>query len=87
MQGLSRRTVVGNAVCSLILFLFLWDSTGTSWFIVVTVGVGAAVDLWKVTKILGWNRALNDAELQTNQIDAVGKTIDWRYQLHAIQCL
>lgn len=58
LYGMSRRSVIGNAVCSLILFLFLWDSQGTSWLVVATMGMHAVVDAWKVTKVLGMNRTL-----------------------------
>lgn len=70
--GMSRRSVIGNAVCSVILFLFLWDSVGTSWIVLLTMGANTILDLWKVTKVLGWSRELSEAEKQTNEIDAMG---------------
>lgn len=62
LYGMSRRSVIGNAVCSVILFLFLLDSVGTSWVVIGTMGMHALVDVWKTFKILGWNRELSAAE-------------------------
>lgn len=77
LYGMSRRSVVGNAVCSLILFLFLYDSVGTSWLVIGTMGCHAVIDFWKVTKVLGWRRELSEAEEYTNEIDAIGMRYLW----------
>jgi hypothetical protein len=82
MYGLSKRSVIGNAVCSVILFLFLYDSPETSWLILGTIGVGALVEVWKMTRVLGWTgaasrRDFTAAEKETNRIDAAGMRYLW----------
>ena len=82
MYGLSRRSVIGNAFCGVILFLFLFDSPNTSWLICGTMLVSAVIDLWKVTRILGWtgsaaSRDWTEAEIETNKIDADGMKYLW----------
>lgn len=51
MEGLSVRTVVFNAFSQLVIFLYLLDSEA-SWMIIISGGIGAAIELWKVTKAL-----------------------------------
>ncbi len=82
MYGLSKRSVIGNAVCSVILFLFLYDSPETSWLILATLGVGALVEVWKMTRVMGWTgaasrRDFTAAEKETNRIDAAGMRYLW----------
>ncbi len=80
LYGMSKRSVIGNAICSVIIFLFLLDSPGTSLIIVATTGVSAAIDLWKTTRILGLTgpkRDFSEAEQQTNQIDKAGMKYLW----------
>ena len=73
IEGLSKRAVVGNAMCSLVLFLFLYDND-TSYLILATSCVSLCIELWKVTKVLDIfhpaprTRAENDTEA----IDAAG---------------
>ena len=49
VAGLSRSGVTGRAVCSVIIFLFLQDTRGTSWLVTGTAGVTALIDIWKVS--------------------------------------
>ena len=49
MEGLSARTVVFNAACQLVVFLYLLDND-TSWMVVASSGMGLAIECWKVTK-------------------------------------
>lgn len=51
LYGMSRRSVIGNAICSIIIFLFLLDSPGTSAIIIATTGISAAIDVWKTTRV------------------------------------
>ena len=51
MEGLSGRSVVFNAACQLIIFLYLCDNE-TSWMILMSSGMGAAIEFWKVTKAM-----------------------------------
>ena len=51
MEGLSSRSVVVNAVCQLVVFLYLCDNE-TSWMILISSGVGTAIEFWKVTRAM-----------------------------------
>ena len=82
ISGLSRRAVIGNAICSLIIFLFLYDSPGTSWLVLGTMLASVLIDSWKVTRVLkvswkgkGFGLRFNDtskSEDETNALDATG---------------
>ena len=52
LAGLSRRAVVGNWICSLIIFLYLLDNEATSVIILFSVGSSVVVDAWKVSKVV-----------------------------------
>jgi len=49
MRGLSTRSIVMNAGCQLIIFLYLLDND-TSFMILMSSGVGCAIEIWKVRK-------------------------------------
>jgi hypothetical protein len=51
MKGLSARTIIINAVCQLIIFLYLLDNE-TSFVVLMSSGVGTAIEFWKVTKAM-----------------------------------
>lgn len=51
MRGLSARTIIINAVCQLIIFLYLLDNE-TSFVVLMSSGVGTAIEFWKVTKAM-----------------------------------
>lgn len=51
MEGLSLRTVVVNVLLQAIVFLYLLDND-TSWLILVSTGVGLAIEGWKIRKVL-----------------------------------
>ncbi|KAL6786103.1 hypothetical protein ACKKBG_A01415 [Auxenochlorella protothecoides x Auxenochlorella symbiontica] len=51
MVGLSARTIMINAGCQLIIFLYLLDNE-TSYVILFSSGMGTAIELWKVTKAM-----------------------------------
>lgn len=51
MEGLSGQSVVFNAACQLIIFLYLCDNE-TSWMILMSSGMGTAIEFWKVTKAM-----------------------------------
>eukprot|EP01125_Pyxidicula_operculata_P011054 TRINITY_DN3610_c0_g3_i1.p1 TRINITY_DN3610_c0_g3~~TRINITY_DN3610_c0_g3_i1.p1 ORF type:complete len:555 (-),score=64.91 TRINITY_DN3610_c0_g3_i1:1482-3119(-) len=77
VAGISQTATIGNAVCSLIIFLFLFDSVGTSWLVLGTTGVSALIDIWKVTKVLKIDLLLrkkpkDEQELKTDGYDATG---------------
>lgn len=52
LEGVSRTAVVGNAVSSLIVFLFLLDSGTTSGIVLVSCGISVGIELWKVKKVM-----------------------------------
>uniref|UniRef100_A0A6B2L1W1 Cleft lip and palate transmembrane protein 1-like protein n=1 Tax=Arcella intermedia TaxID=1963864 RepID=A0A6B2L1W1_9EUKA len=75
--GLSRTTVIGNTVCEIIIFLFLYDSPGTSWLVLGTVGISALINIWKVFKVLKLSVSLkrgarNEEEQKTDNFDSTG---------------
>eukprot|EP00775_Hariotina_reticulata_P011130 gene11130-11284_t len=51
MEGLSARSIVINAFCQLVIFLYLLDSE-TSMVVLLSAGVGTAIEFWKVTKAM-----------------------------------
>jgi hypothetical protein len=51
MRGLSARTVLINAFCQAIIFLYLLDNE-TSLVVLASSGIGAAIEFWKVTKAM-----------------------------------
>jgi hypothetical protein len=51
MEGLSARSIIINAFCQLVIFLYLLDNE-TSYVVLISSGVGAAIEFWKVTKAM-----------------------------------
>merc|ERR1719385_126399 len=49
VQGLSVRTIFLNAICQLIIFLYLMDQD-TTWMILISSGVGFIIECWKITQ-------------------------------------
>jgi len=49
LEGLSVRSVLVSFFCQLIIFLYLADSE-TSWMILLSAGVGVAIEGWKITR-------------------------------------
>ncbi len=49
MRGLSTRSILMNAVCQVIIFFYLLDND-TSYMILVSSGIGVAIEVWKVRK-------------------------------------
>merc|ERR1712087_993199 len=49
VQGLSVRTIFLNAVCQLIILLYLLDQD-TTWMILFSSAVGLAIECWKITQ-------------------------------------
>jgi len=51
VAGLSVRTIMLNCFFQTVIFLYLLDNK-TSWMILISSGVGTAIEYWKVTKAL-----------------------------------
>ncbi|GBF90245.1 hypothetical protein Rsub_03378 [Raphidocelis subcapitata] len=49
MEGLSARSVMVNAFCQAVIFFYLLDNE-TSTVVLISSGVGTAIEFWKVTK-------------------------------------
>lgn len=60
MEGLSARSIIINAACQLIVFLYLCDND-TSFVVLLSTGVGVLIEFWKVT------RAMDVSIRRTNQ--------------------
>ena len=58
MSGLSVRGILINSIFKFIIFLYLLDSEA-SWVILVSIGVGALIELWKLTRVFEtkWTKA------------------------------
>ena len=51
MKGLSARSILINAVCQMIVFLYLMDND-TSTVVLISSFVGTLIEFWKVTKAM-----------------------------------
>jgi len=51
MEGLSRKTILWRAFSQSVIFLYLMDEE-TSLLVLIPAGVGALIEMWKVTKAL-----------------------------------
>eukprot|EP00210_Caulerpa_lentillifera_P000896 g867.t1 len=51
MEGLSARSIIINAACQVIVFLYLLDND-TSFVVLLSTGVGVLIEFWKVTKAM-----------------------------------
>jgi len=49
VEGISVRTMFINFACQLVIFLYLLDND-TSWLIVISCGIGIAIEAWKIQK-------------------------------------
>lgn len=47
--GLSVKTLMMQATCGIIIFLYLLNEE-TSWMVIISSGVGTLIDLWKISK-------------------------------------
>ena len=58
MSGLSVRGILINSLFQFIIFFYLLDSE-TSWIVLASVGIGALIELWKLTRVfeIRWAKA------------------------------
>merc|ERR1719292_97854 len=54
MEGLSRKTILWRAFSQTVIFFYLMDEE-TSLLVLIPAGVGAIIEIWKVTKALHVN--------------------------------
>lgn len=88
MVGLSSRAVVWRCVSTIIVFFYLMDEE-TSLLVLIPTGIGAVIEIWKVTKAFkltitwrGWLPKVQvgtttDQEKETEAIDAKAMKYLW----------
>jgi len=86
VEGLSRKTILWRAFSQSIIFLYLMDEE-TSLLVLIPAGVGAVIEIWKVTKALHIKFSLSNGfsygsdtadEANTAQLDDTAmKYLSW----------
>eukprot|EP00892_Ulva_mutabilis_P004689 jgi/Ulvmu1/2592/UM014_0043.1 len=51
MEGLSAKTVIINAFCQAVIFLYLLDNE-TSMVVLLSAGIGVLIEFWKITRVM-----------------------------------
>lgn len=49
VEGISVRSMFINFVCQVVIFFYLMDNE-TSWLILISAGIGLAIEAWKIQK-------------------------------------
>jgi len=85
MEGLSRKTILWRAFSQSVIFLYLMDEE-TSLLVLIPAGVGALIEIWKVTKALHVTVSMSGlkfgadskVEADTAELDGVAmKYLSW----------
>ena len=85
MEGLSRKTILWRAFSQSVIFLYLMDEE-TSLLVLIPAGVGALIEIWKVTKALHVTVSMagikfgedSKVEADTAELDSVAmKYLSW----------
>jgi len=85
MEGLSRKTILWRAFSQTVIFFYLMDEE-TSLLVLIPAGVGAIIEIWKVTKALHVSISLkgvsfgedSKVEANTAELDSVAmKYLSW----------
>jgi len=85
MEGLSRKTILWRAFSQSVIFLYLMDEE-TSLLVLIPAGVGAVIEMWKVTKALHVTLSLSGlkfgedskVEADTAELDGVAmRYLSW----------
>jgi len=86
MEGLSRKTILWRAFSQTVIFFYLMDEE-TSLLVLIPAGVGALIEMWKVTKALHVTFSISGGvkfgedskvEADTAELDSVAmKYLSW----------
>jgi len=85
MEGLSRKTILWRAFSQTVIFFYLMDEE-TSLLVLIPAGVGAIIEIWKVTKALHVSISFSglsfgeDSKVEANtaELDSVAmKYLSW----------
>ena len=75
-MGVSVRTILANVFMQAVIFLYLLDNNeNTSWMILLSQGMGIALEAWKVTKTV---------DVRVRQTVAHETALPWRYLPYTI---
>jgi hypothetical protein len=81
LEGLSMRTVAINVFFQTVIFLYLLDND-TSYMILLSTGVGLAIEVWKLVRALGgtiawagWRPLINWSQIEVSAL--VSKTREY----------
>lgn len=79
LSGVSTSTAITRFVCSVIIFLYLMDSGGTSWVVLLSMFSSVNVDGWKVWKLLRpeWKRNFPFVAIRQMQTSREQETADY----------
>lgn len=79
LEGISVRGMLLNLGFSAVIFLYLWESGETSWMILMSQGVGLAIEVWKLRRVfkiaIEWPSA---ADAQEGDNDGIFSSITRR---------
>ena len=80
LEGLSIRSFFSSLVCQCIIFAKLLDGGNVSWLILGEVGIGCAIEAWKVSKIMRrrgmWSLAYWRGQQSANQMSQLESDTD-----------
>ncbi|XP_068180172.1 lipid scramblase CLPTM1L-like [Antennarius striatus] len=75
MGGMSRNTVLWRCLSMLLIFLHLLEQT--SLLVLLPVGLGACVEVWKVFKVFNIQPQLKNSKLHVKMDDEERKTVEY----------
>ncbi|XP_028327143.1 cleft lip and palate transmembrane protein 1-like protein [Gouania willdenowi] len=67
MMGMSRKSVLWRSLCTLLIFLHLLEQT--SLLVLLPVGLGACVEVWKVFKVFKIQLPCKNSRINVNKLD------------------
>lgn len=93
LEGLSMRTVAINVFFQTVIFLYLLEND-TSYMILVSTGVGLAIEIWKLLRSLGgtiawagWRPAINWSQIEVSAIVSKTREYDSIAMAHLLMIL